>query len=80
MPWGTWTLGTQTNLRFGVVPQASRKGLRISSTAGPDVQTFLAAPMTAGLIEIKNNRLVAAGSAPDFPLVPKWRKVVRQIG
>lgn len=80
MPWGTWTLGTQASLRLGIADFTSVLGLRLNGLDAPQLPSLLSSPLTQGLVEIKNNKLVAVGSAPDFPAVPKWRKVVRQIG
>lgn len=80
MPWGTWTLGTETTMRLGTTDVPTSKGAVFSGNTAPELTSLLSSPMTAGLIELKNNRFVAAGTAPDFPVLPKWRKVVRQIG
>lgn len=80
MAWGAWTLGTETTVQLGNLDFSSLDGLSLTTFEGPNLESLLGAPMTAGLIEIKDNRLTAVGAAPDFPVLPKWRKVVRQIG
>lgn len=82
MPWGTWTLNTETTIRLGTADIGnSLKGLTVSGQVSVTIDSLLYSPMTAGLLELNNNnQLVALGTSPDFPMGPKWRKVVRQIG
>lgn len=80
MPWGSWTLGTQTNMRFGIGNDASLLGLQIDGRVAPELDGLLESPMTRGLIEITEARLGAVGAGADFSMLPKWRKTVRQIG
>lgn len=80
MPWGTWTLGTETAMRFGTNTVAATTGTTFVGVVAPELDSLLSSPMTQGLLEIKGTKLTAVGTAPDFPVTPKWRKVVRQIG
>ena len=83
MPWGSVVLGTQlTNARVGVVSSdLPLTGYRGSVDVSPTIDSLLNAPYVKGLIEITSaNTLAAVGTSPDFPVLPKWRKVVRQIG
>lgn len=83
MPWGSPVLGAQlTTVRVGTLPSVlSRDGLRLSVSASPTIEQYLQSPLSKGkLVLTSDNYLVAAGSSPEFPMVPKWRKVSRQIG
>lgn len=80
MPWGTWSLGSQTTIYFGKGASGGYRGIAIEATMGPDVLSVLSSPMTSHLLEIRETRLSAVGAAADFPVLPKWRKVTRQIG
>lgn len=82
MPWGSPVLGTQITLRVGVLPSGlSTAGPRISLQTSPSLDQLLGAPNVKGLLQLDSkNTIVAVGTSPDFPIGPKWRKVVRQIG
>lgn len=80
MPWGTWPLGSQTTIYFGQRTSGGYGGIVMEATMGPEVLSLLSSPMTRHLFEIRETRLSAVGAAADFPVLPKWRKVTRQIG
>lgn len=83
MPWGPPVLGAQlTSARScvatGALPNINYVG---SVASSPTVDQLLGGPFVKGLLELDGNKQLAAiGTSPDFPVVPKWRKVVRQIG
>lgn len=83
MTWGVPVLGAQlTTVRVGTLPPAiSRDGLRVIVGASPTIEQYLDSPLSKGeLVLTADGRLVAVGSSPEFPILPKWRKVSRQIG
>lgn len=83
MPWGPVVLGAQlTSARVGVVSSLlPLTGYRGSVDVSPTIDSLLNSPYVKGLIEVTSaNTLAAVGTSPDFPIGPKWRKVVRQIG
>lgn len=83
MPWGPPVLGAQlTSPRVCVYPGAVPSTIYVGSVASsPTVDQLLSGPFVKGLLELDGNKqLAAVGTSPDFPVVPKWRKVVRQIG
>lgn len=80
MAWGTWTLGTQTTIRLGVITSDNPLGLVIDGRVAPELDSLLNSPMTRGLVEIVDTSFSPVGAAADFSMLPKWRKSVRQIG
>ena len=83
MAWGSVVLGSQlTTIRLGVAPSdLSLTGYTISIADSPTINEVLNGPFVRGLLELtSDNTLAAVGTSPDFPVLPKWRKVVRQIG
>jgi hypothetical protein len=56
-------------------------GFRVTALTAPDIEQLLNGPFNRGLLELNSShRIAAVGTSPDFPMLPKWRKVVRQIG
>lgn len=83
MPWGPPVLGAQlTSTRVGVFSgPLPLVGVRIVALTSPTVDQVLTSPFLLGVVEINsNNKYAGKGTSPDFPIGPKWRKVVRQIG
>lgn len=83
MPWGPVVLGTQlTSPRLGAITAPlPLTGYVGSVNSSPSIDSLLNSPYVKGLIEVTSaNTLAAVGTSPDFPIGPKWRKVVRQIG
>jgi len=83
MAWGSVVLGSRlTTIRLGVAPSGlSLTGYRISAADNASIDQVLNGPFVRGLLELtSDNTLAAVGTTPDFPVLPKWRKVVRQIG
>lgn len=83
MPWGSFVLGTQlTTIRLGADEGSTTAvGYSISAATAPDIAQLLYGPFNRGLLELDSGqRVVAVGTAPAFPMGPKWRKVVRQVG
>ena len=83
MAWGSFVLGTQlTTIRLGVLdtPLATT-GFRISTETAATIGQLLNSPYARGLLTLDSTqRLAASGSAADFPMLPRWRKTIRQIG
>lgn len=81
MPWGTWSPGTPVSVVVGVKGDFQVNGYVAVIGDYASVETLLNAPFTRGLLEINgSNRLAAAGTSPAFPMLPTWRKTVRQVG
>lgn len=83
MPWGAPVLGAQlTTVRVGIFSGALlTTAARINGLTAPTVEQTLGSPFTKGLLELNSsNKFAAVGTSPEFPIGPKWRKVVRQIG
>lgn len=82
MPWGPPVLGQLTSLRVCVYTGALPSTIYVGSVASsPTVDQLLSGPFVKGLLELDGNKQLAAiGTSPEFPIGPKWRKVVRQIG
>ncbi len=86
MPWGAWTLTDTTTWRISV---CSRKNVMVNlATSGvsdlkdfPAAATLLYAPFLRGKLEIRpDNTLGGVGASRQFPMGPKWRKVIKEIG
>lgn len=83
MAWGTYPLTDQRSMLFGLSGTLGLKGIVIFAYEPAPLETLINSPLTQGLLEINpDNRIVTSGSSspPDFPMLPKWRKVVRAIG
>lgn len=82
MPWGPPVLGTQlTTARNAVTGPISETCYVGAAASSPTIDQLLNAPFVKGLIEVNSQqKLAAVGTSPEFPIGPKWRKVVRQIG
>lgn len=86
MPWSAIAsgngLGTQlTTLRVAVSSISDGTSFRISTFENGTPETHINSPFYRGLVAIDAyGRPYAVGANPDFSVMPKWRKVVRQIG
>lgn len=83
MAWGSVVLGAQlTTIRLGVAPSSlSLAGYSVSVSDSATINQLINSPFVKDLLELtSDNTLAAVGTTPDFPVIPKWRKVVRQIG
>lgn len=83
MPWGPPVLGTRLTSGMALVATTipTNVALGASLSSSPTVDQLLQAPFVKGLLELNSQKeFVAAGTSPEFPIGPKWRKVVRQIG
>ncbi len=86
MPWGAWTLTDTTTWRIAVL---NRRSIAINlATSGitdwkdfPAAATLLYSPFLRGKLELRPNyTLGGVGASPQFPMGPKWRKVIKEIG
>lgn len=82
MAWETWVpTGTQTTMRVGLMANGSILGIRsTNAVAGLALSQLFEGPFVKGRMELKDGSIIPAGSAPEFPVTPKWRKRTRQIG
>ncbi len=82
MPWSSWAGLTSTTILVGTSPATvMNQGISVSGTNFVETyESLFDSPFLAGSLEVVDGQLVAAGAAPDFSVLPKWRKVVRTIG
>jgi hypothetical protein len=75
-------LGTQlTTLRVAVSGANDGTSIRLSVLDSGTPESHTRSPFYKGLVAFDAlGRPYAIGASADFPIVPKWRKVVRQIG